>query len=100
MARNEDYDEESDRSDDAVDAENRVGERTGDDVARRTAAADDETVYAAGREGDDAWLTRGLASVLLVSGVVLLLFPEPATSLLGIGLIAAGLAIWVSTAVR
>ena len=79
--------------------ENRAWEPPADDdVARRTAASDDEMVYADGREGDDSWLGMGLASILVVSGVLLFLFPEPATSLLGIGLIVAGLAVWVASA--
>lgn len=65
-----------------------------DDVARRTAATDDEAVYSDGREDDDSWLGIGLASILLIVGALLFLFPEPGTSLLGIGLMVAGLVVW------
>lgn len=106
MARNEDYydDESSDDGyyhgayDDATGGD--PSEPTGDDLARATGASDGRMVYAGGREGDDSWLTRGLAWTLLLSGVVLFLFPEPATSMVGIGLIVAGLVAWVATAIR
>lgn len=49
---------------------------------------------------DDSWWDEGLIGTVLVVGVVLFLFPEPATSALGIGLIAvgliAGLVDWLS----
>ncbi|WP_433632248.1 hypothetical protein [Halomicrococcus sp. NG-SE-24] len=40
-------------------------------------------------------LGEGVVSVLLVVGVVLFLFPEPATSAIGMGLVALGLAMWL-----
>ena len=114
MARNDDYyDDRSasrdvnkgafddartgDRAGSGDNAEPGVGgsAATGGDVARATAQSDDEMVYAGGREADDSWLTSGLAWALLATGLVLFLFPEPATSMLGIGLIVAGLAVWV-----
>jgi|GEM_PF-2863391 len=97
MARNDEYSD--DRS-----ASSNVNEgafddaRAGNDVARATAQSDDEMVYAGGRETDDSWLTRGLAWALLLAGFALFLFPEPATSMLGIGLITAGLVVWVLSA--
>lgn len=106
MARNDDYyDEDSEDAgyydgayDDAVEGD--ASHMTGDGVARATGASDDRMVYAGGRQADDSWLTRGLASMLLLSGILMFLFPEPATSLLGIGLIVAGLVVWVATATR
>lgn len=70
-------------------------ETTGDEAARATAAGDDEAVYAGGRGADDGWLGAGLATALILAGVLMFLFPEPATSFVGIVLIAAGLAVWV-----
>lgn len=46
------------------------------------------------REGG-GWWDEALISALLVAGVVLFLIPEPATSLLGIALIAIGVLAWV-----
>lgn len=107
MARNDDYydDEDSEDAgyydgayDDAVEGD--ASQTTGDDVARATGASDGRMVYADGREADDSWLTRGLATMLLVTGAILFLFPEPATSMVGIGLIVTGLVIWVVTGRR
>lgn len=106
MARNDDYyeDESADsgRYDDVghEGADTPASEPTGEDVARATGASDGRMVYAGVREGDDTWLTRGLASMLLVTGLILFLFPEPATSMLGIGLMVAGLVVWTVTARR
>lgn len=44
---------------------------------------------------DDGWLGGGLVTLLLVAGIVLFLFPEPATSALGIFLVIAGAVLWV-----
>lgn len=88
VPRDDDYDVDADRAWDPP---------ADDPVARRTAASDDEAVYADGRESDDGWLGIGLAGTLLLTGVILFLFPEPATSMLGIGLIVAGLVVWVAT---
>ncbi|WP_089817705.1 hypothetical protein [Halomicrobium zhouii] len=105
MARNDNYDDDATASgsleDESVDdprLRDDAGTATGDDVARATAQSDDEMVYAGGREADDGWLTRGLAWALLLTGLALFLFPEPATSMLGIGLIVAGLVVWVVSA--
>lgn len=43
---------------------------------------------------DGRW-NEGIVSVLLVVGVVLFLFPEPATSAIGMVLVALGLAMWL-----
>lgn len=45
--------------------------------------------------GEDRW-ESGLVSLLLVGGVVLVVFPEPATSLLGIVLVLAGVVAWLA----
>ncbi|QLG26016.1 hypothetical protein HUG10_05725 [Halorarum halophilum] len=48
-------------------------------------------------EGEDggSWWDEALISILLVAGVVLFIFPEPATSMLGIVLIAVGVVAWL-----
>ena len=61
----------------------------------------DETAYDAtygDREvaaEDNGWWDEGLITLLLVVGVVLFVFPEPATSALGVLLIVAGLIAWL-----
>jgi len=45
--------------------------------------------------GSGSWIDEGLITLLLVAGVVLLLFPEPATSGLGLLLLVAGLIGWL-----
>lgn len=48
------------------------------------------------RENEDGrWLDRGLIAATILVGVVLLLFPEPATSALGMALVAAGVIAWL-----
>lgn len=44
---------------------------------------------------DDGWLDEGLITLTIVAGLVLLFFPEPATSALGLVLITVGLLAWV-----
>lgn len=44
---------------------------------------------------DDGWWDGGLITLLLVVGVVLFLFPEPATSALGIFLVVTGAVLWL-----
>ncbi|WP_135825341.1 hypothetical protein [Halorussus ruber] len=46
-------------------------------------------------DSEDSWWDVGLIGTLLVVGVALFLFPEPATSALGIGLITLGVIAWV-----
>lgn len=52
------------------------------------------------RETDDAdtWLGEGVATLLLAVGLALFLFPEPASSTLGILLMLGGLLIWLAEA--
>lgn len=55
---------------------------------------DDRAEY--DRDADDGtWLDEGLITLLLVAGVALFLFPEPATSGLGILLIGVGVLAWI-----
>jgi len=51
--------------------------------------ADSEATTVGGEEG--GWWDEGLISLLIVAGVVLFLLPEPATSMVGIGLVLLGL---------
>lgn len=44
---------------------------------------------------DDSWWDEGLIATLLVVGVGLFLFPEPATSAIGMALIATGVVAWL-----
>lgn len=44
---------------------------------------------------EGSWLDEGVITVLLVAGVALFVFPEPATSALGMVLIATGLVVWL-----
>lgn len=64
-------------------------EERSDEIARDEPATAD----------DDSWLDEGLIGLLLVTGVVLFLFPEPSTSALGILLIVTGLIGWAIDAV-
>lgn len=47
-------------------------------------------------EDEEMWLDEGLITLLLVVGVGLFLFPEPATSTIGMALIAVGLIAWAA----
>jgi hypothetical protein len=47
-------------------------------------------------EDDGGLLGIGLATLTLVVGVILFLFPEPATSTLGLVLLAIGAVMWLS----
>ncbi len=105
MSSDENYDEvDSDREEYQEYREpgeaGRAREPAEDELARGTAAGDDEMVYAGGREGDDSWLGTGLGVTLVVVGLVLFLFPEPATSLTGILLMVTGLVVWAAAAMR
>ncbi|WP_135806586.1 hypothetical protein [Halorussus marinus] len=46
-------------------------------------------------DADESWWERELASLALVVGLVLFLFPEPATSAIGIFLMGAGVVAWL-----
>jgi hypothetical protein len=59
---------------------------------------DSATEYDQRAAEDDGWLGEGIAGTLLLVGVVLFLFPEPATSALGIGLVTLGVLVWVADA--
>lgn len=59
-----------------------------------TAAAGDE--YGTDADaGDGGWLDEGLVTLLVVAGAALVLFPEPATSGLGIFLLGLGVLVWI-----
>ncbi|MFC6825597.1 hypothetical protein [Halopelagius fulvigenes] len=45
---------------------------------------------------DDSWLDEGLITLLIVSGALLFLFPEPATSAVGIVLLGIGIIAWAA----
>lgn len=45
---------------------------------------------------DESWLDEGLITLLIVAGALLFLFPEPATSAVGIVLLGVGLIAWVA----
>jgi hypothetical protein len=62
----------------------------------------DESAYDQGREvettdqqGGDGWWDAGLVGTLLVVGLAMFLFPEPASSGIGVALMLIGAAIWV-----
>jgi len=46
-------------------------------------------------EGDGGWLGIGLSTTIVVAGVLLFLFPEPATSAVGLLLVFAGTLMWL-----
>ncbi|MFC4451619.1 hypothetical protein [Halorussus aquaticus] len=54
---------------------------------------DGQTARANDDEG--SWWDEGLIGALLLVGVVLFLFPEPATSAIGIGLVTIGVIAWL-----
>ncbi|WP_254544433.1 hypothetical protein [Halomarina pelagica] len=68
----------------------------GDDRAYTDREGDGETV---GRDDDGGWLDEGAISLVLVVGLALFLFPEPATSLVGIALMGIGVVAWVIDAI-
>lgn len=57
----------------------------------------DETAYPdeSAYEEDESWWDEGLITLLIVGGVVLFLFPEPATSGLGLILLTFGILAWL-----
>lgn len=59
-----------------------------------TAYGDDDEFMTSEAREDDSWWDEGLVSLLLVTGVVLFLLPEPATSTIGIVLVISGLVLW------
>lgn len=44
---------------------------------------------------DETWVDEGLISLLIIAGAVLLLFPEPTTSFVGVLLLLAGAVLWI-----
>lgn len=67
--------------------ERQAGEYDADEYSAREADRTDES--------DESWWDEGLIGLLLVAGVVLFFFPEPATTAIGIGLIAVGVVAWI-----
>ncbi|MFC7079078.1 hypothetical protein [Halorussus caseinilyticus] len=47
-------------------------------------------------EDDDSWLSEGLIGTFLLVGVALFFFPEPATSAVGIAMVAMGVVAWIA----
>lgn len=45
---------------------------------------------------DESWLDEGLITLLIVGGALLFLFPEPATSAVGIVLLGIGIIAWAA----
>lgn len=45
---------------------------------------------------DDSWLDEGMITFLIVTGALLFLFPEPATSAVGIVLLGIGIIAWAA----
>lgn len=72
---------------DPVDADYGERETEGESRAREGVGTEESD--------DGSWLDEGLISLLLVAGVVLFLFPEPATSAIGIGLVTLGALAWI-----
>ena len=56
-----------------------------------------EDAYA-DKEDDGGFLGESLALILFVVGIALFLFPEPATSTLGLILMGAGVLVWAADA--
>ena len=57
--------------------------------------ADESHVEGTSDDVDGSLWDEGLISLFLVCGVILFLFPEPTTSLVGIGLIIVGVVAWL-----
>ena len=55
----------------------------------------DATGATADPEGEGSWWSEAWISVVILVGVALFLFPEPATSMLGIALILLGVGAWI-----
>ncbi|MFB6131139.1 MAG: hypothetical protein ABEJ28_10000 [Salinigranum sp.] len=55
----------------------------------------DDDAYAEYNDDDDSWWGDGIVALLVLSGVVLFLIPEPATSTLGIILVLVGIGAWI-----
>lgn len=66
--------------------------RDGASNERDTPPASEATI-AREAERDENWLDEGLATLLVVTGIVLFVVPEPASSALGVALVATGLVV-------
>lgn len=69
------------------------------DTSTSDLADRDPTVNRADRETseDKDWLDEGLIATLVIVGVGLFVFPEPATSAVGIFLVVVGVGAWLAT---
>ena len=76
-----------------VASENADGDYVGDAPTEDT--PDEGYVGDASGEDGGSWWEEGVITVILITGVVLFLFPEPATSMLGIVLIVIGVVAWL-----
>jgi hypothetical protein len=70
---------------------------------RKDAEYDEDDYEYANAEGsvvedDGSFLGESLAWLLFLSGLALFLFPEPATSTLGVGLMVASIVVWIADA--
>ncbi len=70
-----------------------TGAASGDAIDEPAATTENEPTDSS--EDDGSWWDEGLISLLLVVGVVLFIFPEPATSALGILFVSAGVIAWL-----
>lgn len=67
-----------------------------DDTAYDDTGYGDDTTYDDSDDSDDSYVEEGAAALLLVVGIILFFFPEPFTSLIGIGLIILGVLTWLA----
>jgi len=65
-------------------------------MSRRTDDTGVDTVDETTGESAEQYVEEGLAALLLVVGIILFFFPEPFTSMLGIGLIIIGVLVWIA----
>ena len=75
----------------------------GTDETVNDEGASDESRYddrydEATTDEEGTWLDEGVISLILLAGVVLFFFPEPATSALGILLLGVGVVAWIADA--
>lgn len=61
---------------------------------------EEETVRPTDQRDTGSWWGEGLASLLLIAGVILFFIPEPITSTLGILLLILGAFVWIVDALR
>lgn len=82
---------DSDRDTVAPESERYRGEEPNDD--RIAGGASDSRTQTTETE-DESWFDQGLITLLVVVGALLFLFPEPATSAVGIVLLGVGIIAW------